>query len=250
MMRSDGAVKRSLALALLLTTATRTPLHAAEERPTAVVELFTSQACSTCPPADSYLGELASHPGVLALAFHVDYWNYTGWADPFALKAATERQRSYARQLGLRYVYTPQIVVNGRAEAVGSDRETIAQRIAEEAAPDQAPRIAISVTRDGAGQFVVHIDAGPPVEPATVWLVGFDREHATQITQGENAGRVLKEYQVVRSLREIGTWSGTALHLVLGREAAIGDGGVAVLLQTNHSGRIIGVDSIKLDEAI
>ena len=108
----------------------------------------------------------------------------------------------------------------------------------------------MSVRRDGVGQIVVHIDAGPPVEPATVWLIGFDREHVTQVTQGENAGRVLKEYQVVRSLREIGKWSGTALHLVLGREAAIGDGGVAVLVQTNHSGRIIGVDSVKLAEAM
>ncbi|HEV8025928.1 MAG TPA: DUF1223 domain-containing protein, partial [Stellaceae bacterium] len=124
-------MKRAFVLASLLMTAAALTAHAGEGRSApVVVELFTSQGCSTCPPADAYLGELASRPGVIALAFHVDYWNYIGWTDPFASKAATDRQRSYAKQLGLRYVYTPQMVINGTMEGVGSGREAITQLIA------------------------------------------------------------------------------------------------------------------------
>src|SRR5579864_6346005 len=144
--------------------------HGGDARPApVVVELFTSQGCSTCPPADAYLGELASRPGIIALAFHVDYWNYIGWTDPYASKAATERQRGYAKQLGLRYVYTPQMVINGTKEGVGSARESISQLIAD-AAADKNPHVGVAVTRGPAGQILVHIDAGQTAEPATVWL--------------------------------------------------------------------------------
>jgi hypothetical protein len=219
--------------------------HAGDTRPApVVVELFTSQGCSTCPPADAYLGELASRPGIIALAFHVDYWNYIGWTDPFASKAATDRQRSYAKQLGLRYVYTPQMVINGTMEGVGSGREAITQLLSD-AAADKSPHVAVSVARGPGGQILVHIDGGQTAEPATIWLVGFDREHTTQVPRGENEGRVLRDYQVVRTLKEIGSWSGEAVDLALAENAATGDGGVGVLVQLKGTGRIVGAGCVK-----
>jgi hypothetical protein len=237
-------MKRAFVLASLLTLTTAFAARAADGVPLVVVELFTSQGCSSCPPADAYMGELASRPGVLALAFHVDYWNYIGWTDPFAAKFATERQRGYAKHLGLRYVYTPQMVVNGAAEGVGSERESITQLIAE-AAADKSPHAAVTVARDAGGQVLVHVGAGKTSEPATIWLVGFDREHATHVQRGENEGRILKDYQVVRSFKEIGTWDGTAVDLTLAENVATGDGGVGVLVQANGTGRIIGAACVK-----
>jgi len=119
---------RAIILAFLAGVLGALPARAAEA-PLVVVELFTSQGCSSCPPADSYLGELARRPDVLALAFHVDYWNYIGWTDPFASKLASQRQREYAKHLNLRYVYTPQMVVNGASEGVGSERGVISMLI-------------------------------------------------------------------------------------------------------------------------
>lgn len=237
--------QRLFALALVVMTLASAPALSDDRVPPVVVELFTSQGCNTCPPADVYLGELASQPGVLALAFHVDYWNYIGWADPFAFKAAAERQRSYARQLGLRYVYTPQMVIDGASEGVGSSREAIAQLIVD-AGVKKTPQLGVSVTRDGSSRIIVHVDAGQESEPSTLWLVGFDREHMTEVKRGENEGRVLSEYQVVRSLREIGTWDGAALDLVLDGQAATGDGGVALLVQAKRTGRVMGAGAIKM----
>lgn len=201
-----------------------------EAQPAVVVELFTSQGCSSCPPADAYLGELAQRPDVLALALHVDYWNYIGWSDPFAAKFATKRQRAYASRLNLRYVYTPQMVVNGTTEGVGSERDTIAALI-HAAEQDKAPRPHIALTRTADGKIAIHIDAGTASAPATVELVGFDREDTTPVLRGENEGRTLKDYQVARSWTQIGTWKGAPLDLSVPGQSVRGTGGIAVLLQ-------------------
>ena len=218
------------------------PVRAAAAAPV-VVELFTSQGCSSCPPADKFLGELAQRSDVLALAFHVDYWNYIGWTDPFASKLATQRQRDYSQRLALRYVYTPQMVVNGVAEGVGAEPETIDPLIT--AAADDASRAITMLGRAANGRLTVHIDAGTPPEPASIWLVGFDREHTTRVLHGENEGRTLKDYQVVRSFQEIGTWNGAALDLDVAGNAVSGDGSVAVLVQLRGTGRIIGAATLK-----
>ncbi|HKW52117.1 MAG TPA: DUF1223 domain-containing protein [Stellaceae bacterium] len=217
---------------------------ARDDGPPVVVELFTSQGCSSCPPADNFLGELAQRSDVLALAFHVDYWNYIGWVDPFASKLATQRQRDYSQRLALRYVYTPQMVINGAAEGVGAEPDTIIPLI-EAAAADRAPRAVTTLARTEDGHLTVHIDAGSSPEPALIWLVGFDREHTTSVLRGENEGRTLKEYQVVRSFREIGTWNGAAVDLDIAGNAASGDGSVAVLVQLHGTGRIIGAAALK-----
>jgi hypothetical protein len=234
---------RALLLAVALAAMLAPATARAEDAPRlTVVELFTSQGCSSCPPADAYLGELAARPDILALSFHVEYWNYIGWTDPFAAKFATQRQRDYAKQLGMRYVYTPQMVVNGTTEGVGSERETIATLIKAAAAdPEHVP---LQVTRDVDGTLHVHVDGAAGTEGARLWLFGFDRMHTTDILRGENEGVQLRNYNVVRSCRDIGSWRGAPLDLTLPRDAAAGDGGIAVVLQLG-SGHIIGAATLR-----
>lgn len=189
-----------------------------------VLELFTSQSCSSCPPADALLADLAaSDPGILALDFHVDYWNYLSWHDHFSLPAATARQRAYAVTLGAE-IYTPQLVIDGKAQAVGSDRGavTAAIRSAREA-PPAAPTLEL---KHAGGQLEVMVGAG--TGHAHLLLVGFDPMHVTQVGAGENAGRTLTEINVVRGIVPLGNWSGAPLSL-----AAANPGGTraALLLQ-------------------
>jgi hypothetical protein len=170
-----------------------------------LVELFTSQGCSSCPPADAYLGELAREPAIIALAYHVDYWDDLGWRDPFSSPSATARQRAYARSMALRSVYTPQIVVNGRFEAVGSDRDSVAAAIAKAAAI--APAASISLA--AAGKALVAAIGGGAGE-GRVWGVVYDLRHETKVRRGENAGRTLVNVNIVRSIDALGSWSGAA----------------------------------------
>jgi hypothetical protein len=213
-----------LGLAVALTAAGH-----AQEAPT-VVELFTSQGCSSCPPADGFLTDLAhQRHDVLPLAFHVTYWDYLGWKDPYSLEAATARQRAYARNLGEDGVYTPQMVVDGTAGFVGSDRSEGLKTIA--AAVHKT--IPVSVGRDGQ-TLLIKVGAG--TGRAQVLLVGFDFSHKTPIGRGENSGRTLLESNIVRSLTPIGAWSGDPVEL---RQAPPAGEGFAVLLQA-EDGRIIG----------
>ena len=202
-----------------------------------VVELFTSQGCSSCPPADAYLGELAKKPGVIALGFHVDYWNYIGWTDPYSLKLAAERQRDYARHLGLHYVYTPQMVVDGAAEGVGSEPDKISPLLSS-AARDPKARPALALEHRGDGGFHIHVGAGKADGAATVWLVGYDPLHQTKVLRGENEGATSHDYQVVRSFTAVGQWSGGALDLDLPVDAAAGEA-AAVIVQAGGTGPIL-----------
>ncbi|WP_428488877.1 DUF1223 domain-containing protein [Rhodopila sp.] len=202
----------------------------AQDSPT-VVELFTSQGCSSCPPADAFLTDLArQRRDVLALAFHVTYWDTSGWKDPFSLEAATARQRDYARELGDdNGVYTPQMVVDGTTGFVGSSRAQGLSVIAG-AARSQIP---VSLVRDGKA---LRVEVGTGVGQAKVLLVGFDPMHQTHIGRGENTGRTLLESNIVRSLTRIGAWSGASLDLH--PQTQTGQS-FAVLLQADN-GRIIG----------
>ena len=218
---------------------------AGESRPV-VVELFTSQGCSSCPPADALLGELAGQPGVLALSFHVDYWDYIGWKDRFASAQYTQRQRDYAAKLGLRYVYTPQIVIDGRHDVVGSHRRAVTRAIEQSAAA--APVVTVTLQGDNDGR--VALSAGQaPSGGATVWLVTFDDAHETQVARGENRGRALTNVNVVRELRPLGTWTGEAKVFALELAAARseGRGGCAVIVQQGRGGPVLGAAVIDLD---
>jgi hypothetical protein len=214
-----------LILPLLLGAAAPAPV-----RPV-VLELFTSQSCSSCPPADALLAALAAtRDDVLPLDFHVDYWDYLQWRDRFSSRAATQRQRQYSVLLGSE-VYTPQLVVDGQLQAVGSQRDAVLAAIASaRAALRPGPALSLAAAGDG---LVVDIGAG--TGSGEVVLLGFDPQHVTQVAAGENAGRTLREVNVVRSITPLGHWTGAVLHTIAGR--AEGDRH-AVLLQA-ADGRIL-----------
>lgn len=224
-----------------------TPTQAASgARPPVVIELFTSQGCSSCPPADRLLTELAMRPDVIALSLHVDYWDYIGWKDPYGSPMMTERQRRYAAALSLPYVFTPQIIIDGRASMVGSQRRTVESAIA--AARARQKTAAVSFSPDGGG--VVVIAAGQaPKAGATVWQAIYDSKHETAVRRGENAGRTILNVNVVRSFERLGTWTGERLEipLNLGNAAARGRYGCVVIVQEGRSGPVIGAAVMMLD---
>jgi hypothetical protein len=213
-----------------------------------VVELFTSQGCSSCPPADALLGELARRPDIVALAFHVDYWDYIGWKDPFASPVATQRQRAYAGALRVRMVYTPQMVVDGRIDAVGSDRRVVETAIATAAG---APKLAVVVEGDGRGGHRAVIPAAEGVYDggqAVVWLAVLDTEAETGVMRGENSGRTLKEFNIVREWRRIGSWDGNAVTIPLEMVAGADRDACAVVVQSGPVGPILGAAFVKLGD--
>lgn len=203
-----------------------------------VVELFTSQGCNSCPPADAFLGELAQRPDLIALSLHVDYWNYIGWKDPFSSPEATQRQRDYAGSLGLSSVYTPQMVIDGSFDAVGSNRARVNEAIA---AARQRPKIPVAIAASPTGGWLVAIPETEVDQPATVWLALYDREHVTPVRRGENAGKTLTNYNIVREFRRIGQWDGAKLDLPLDIGATdLADRGFAVIVQAGAAGPILG----------
>ena len=208
-----------------------------------VIELYTSQGCSSCPPADEYLGELAQRRDVLALAFHVDYWNYIGWQDPFSSAAATDRQREYGNFLDLRAIYTPQMVIDGATHEVGSDRGAVASAIKNAAREQKVP---VTLLNDESG-FRVRIGDGEPGVRARVWLIEFQPEAATVVARGENAGKTLVEYNIVRSWRVIGNWDGTATEIALPHEEAGEATACAVIVQADPIGPIYGAAAFRME---
>lgn len=214
-----------------------------------VVELFTSQGCSSCPPADKYLGELAKRPDLLALAFHVEYWNYIGWTDAYSKPWATQRQRDYQAALKQRYVYTPQMVIEGAAQGVGSEPATI-EPLIRAAEAERAPHPALTLHWRDDGALLADIGEGksPAGEPATLWLVGFDKMHTMSVTAGENQGKTAWDHHPVRTFRRLGSWAGWSEELIVPPEEAkhLGDYGAAVLLQENGTGPILTAASIQL----
>jgi hypothetical protein len=206
----------------------------AQPRP-AVIELFTSEGCSSCPPAEAYIGELARRSDVLALSFHVDYWDGLGWRDRFALGASVERQRAYAQALGRSSVYTPEVVVDGREDYVGSDRSSISRALME--TRDGIP-VGISV-RDG--EVRVELSRQERGTPSDVVLVAYLRNAVAAIGRGENAGRTVQEFNIVRAVRNLGRWDGNvdSFHAPLSslpRDAT----DVAILVQPLGQAQIIG----------
>jgi len=241
-------VRAVKSLVLLFALAAAPFSLAAADRPLTVVELFTSQGCSSCPPADAFLGELAMRDHVLALSFHVDYWDYIGWKDPFASADNTRRQRDYSRKLGLRYVYTPQMVIQGAAHATGSDRSAVLDRIEKNRAVARIPVDLRQGDDGGVRLFIADAPEGVAAEEAAVWLVVFDRELLTPVKRGENKGRKLRNYNVVRRLSRIATWRGKALDMAVTVPDMVPGGGraCAVLVQSEETGRILGAAALGL----
>jgi hypothetical protein len=231
-------VSRSkLISAALLLAALMQPAQA--EPPRAVVELFTSQGCSSCPPADAVLVELAREPDIVALSFPVNYWDYLGWKDTLAHKAFTERQKAYAHARNDRQVYTPQMIINGTKPCVGSDRAQVEASIKEAAGSQSALPLQVGV-REQDGIVTISVDETPMAEmrPAEVWVLPVLRTHSVPIERGENKGRTVTYANVVRGLKRVGEWRGGSARFEMPLEAASGGGdGYVVLLQTSDQSR-------------
>jgi hypothetical protein len=211
-----------------------------------VVELFTSEGCSSCPPADAYLGKLADRHDILPLAFHVNYWDYIGWKDPFASAEATERQYSYGHALGLNMVYTPQMVIGGTHDAVGSNEDAVSRAIEMD---QSRPKLKLTVMRDPAGGYRVQIPAGEANGTATVWLALYDRAHKTAVQRGENSGSTLTEFNIVREWRKIGDWNGKAVEIALNLTPDSDEyDACAVLVQEGGFGSIRGAASFRMEK--
>jgi len=217
-----------------------------------LVELFTSQGCSSCPPADKVLGELAKDPDIVALSFAVDYWDYLGWRDSNARPEFTQRQKLYARARGDRAVYTPQAVVNGREDVVGNDRTAIKAAISREQAQGLAPAVGVTAHL-GADKVVVTVPAAGDglAHHAAIWIAGYKAPETVEIKRGENRGQSLTYYNVVERWQVLGIWEGEAMtvELPLADIAQDSTAGLAVILQTKQDGApgpIIGVTKLSL----
>jgi hypothetical protein len=208
----------------------------------AVIELFTSQGCSSCPAADALLRRLADRDDLVALSFPVDYWDYLGWKDTLASPKFSERQRAYARTRGDGAIYTPQIVVNGVAHVNGSDEGQIARAIER---TGKASAVPVRL-REDKGKLIIEAGEPPqglPGKDATIWLAVIAKSIEVPIRRGENQGKTITYTNVVRELLPVGMWSGKALTVRLDRGSFMRPGTerCAVLLQQGNTGPIVGV---------
>jgi hypothetical protein len=201
-----------------------------------VLELFTSQGCSSCPPADALLEKLAGEPGVIALALHVDYWDYLGWEDPFGRHRYSQRQKAYAKAAKSRRIYTPQMIVQGQDRLIGHDAEEIAGSIAEHrSAP---PRAVLEVARDGEDGLAIRVaPLGPPLGAAAVHVVQYLPSAETDIEAGENAGRRLRYTNIVTAWETVGQWDGES-EVELSVDG-LGADPVAVIVQRSPIGAVV-----------
>lgn len=226
----------------------------AEPRP-AVIELFTSEGCNSCPPAEAYVGEFAGRSDVLALSFHVDYWDDLGWRDRYGLSQSVERQRTYARSLRLSGVYTPQVVIDGRADYVGSNRSAIDRALKSNR--DGVP-VSLSVI-DGEARVRLappggsggprgdalqngQVEKSQPAQGqlADVVLIAYLRKAVSPIGRGENAGRTLEEFNIVRAVQPLGHWDGSTQEFHAKLASLPQDTtDVAVLVQSPGQGGIV-----------
>jgi hypothetical protein len=208
----------------------------AAAEPRAVLELFTSQGCSSCPAADKLVGELRQDPSVIAMSLAVDYWDYLGWKDTLALHGHSNRQRAYANVRGDREVYTPQMVVNGRVHVLGSDKAAIEQAIQQ--TRKNADTLTLPVSLAVADGEVTVTAASKDKSPAgEVWLCPITRSVQVPIGRGENHGRTLTYYNVVRRWQKLGDWNGTAQSWKVPLSAIESDGAdaVAVVVQAGSA---------------
>ena len=209
------------------------------------VELFTSQGCSSCPPADAYLGSLARRPDIVALSYHVDYWDYIGWKDPFATRDTTERQRAYARVLKQRYVYTPEMVIDGIGHDTGRERGPI-EALLGEAQRRSPQRATPELSRAVGGPLTIKLAAFPlDGHPADVTLAIYDRRHSTPVASGENQGRMLENFNIVRHLEVLARWDGSAADWTIDAGRLQPGQGAAVIVQGADHGPVIGCNKLE-----
>ncbi|MCT7376451.1 DUF1223 domain-containing protein [Chelativorans salis] len=235
-----SAMKLTILLLVLII-----PFHIqAAERPAGVVELFTSQGCSSCPPADALLAELAERDDVVALAYHVDYWDYLGWKDEMATPENSARQRAYGETFD-RSVYTPQVVVNGQRDIVGSHRKEIYAAIDKGSEGNAALPVDVDISSSN-GSVFVNVGAAETAPADThIVVVYYKPRRVVSIRGGENRGRSIEYRNIVTSFQTVGMWHGKAMRLELPKSEMVKKGGhCAVLLQSfdaeGRPGAILG----------
>ena len=230
--RWSGALGLSLGMCAII--AVIRPAHA---DPRAVVELFTSQGCSSCPSADKVLGELAKDPSIIALSMPIDYWDYLGWKDTLADARFSARQKAYSRVRGDREVYTPQAVINGSTHVIGSDRAGIEEAIDTTLKGNEVMSVPVTMSLSGK-QLTVSVAAGKQGAPTQgeVWLCSISKAVPISIGRGENRGREIVYHNVVRNLQKVGDWDGSAGSWTVPLDSVMRDGidAAAVLVQDGN----------------
>jgi hypothetical protein len=226
---------------------------AAESRkPLGVVELFTSQGCSSCPPADAVFGEMVAKGEVVALAYHVDYWDYLGWRDTLAKPENTQRQRDYGRAFGIRSVYTPQAVINGRAHVNGAKKAAVRGTIDSLLSSGQGLLVDLTATEQGES-IVIDTGAGPTDSKAHLVLVYFDGAKPITIERGENRGSTITYWNAVTEVQTAGMWKGKPVRFELPASEIAKKSGCAALLQAVSKdglpGPILGATVIRSPES-
>ena len=209
-------------------------------RPTGVIELFTSQGCSSCPPADAVFQEFATSPDFVALAYHVDYWDYLGWRDTLSHADNTERQYSYMRAFGSRSVYTPQAVINGRIHVNGAKRADVMDAFDELNNSGQGIAVDVKLRQSGDSLMIEAGGAPNAVGEAHVMLVYFGPTQRVGIGRGENKGRQVTYWNPVTGIQSAGMWHGEAARYELPADKIPDEGGCAVLLQAVGKGGLPG----------
>jgi hypothetical protein len=231
-----------LGLMALVGSATELRAQTIPSRGPSVVELYTSQGCSSCPPADRVLGELSMMPNVIALAFHVDYWDNIGWRDHYSIPNAVERQHRYVQSLGLSSAFTPQAIVDGRSSFVGSDKRQILDALADPVGETVPVSIEVSD-----GMLIVGVPERQDRKNYQVFVAAYLPQATTPVGRGENTGRTLQEFNIVRQFRSIGTWNGHSAVFRATVDSFPADASrVAVLLQRDGQGPIAGSAAIAL----
>jgi hypothetical protein len=236
--------RRSLLIGTAAAMAGASVARAAPGGPWAV-ELFTSQGCSSCPPADAELGRLAGRPDIVALSFHVDYWDYIGWKDPFASRNTTERQKIYARTLRQDLLYTPEMVFDGAAHDPGI-RVGEVDALLEAARRRTTERATPQLERTADGALTIALESFKLDRfGADVTLAVYDRRHTTPVKRGENSGATLDNFNVVRRLERISSWDGQAAHWSVPADRFASGQGLAVLIQRSGQGPMLGCNKLE-----
>jgi hypothetical protein len=245
-MKHDILANRRSLLAWTATAAAFPFMHFgfAATHPPVVVELFTSEGCSSCPPADAFMAKLVQQDSVIGLTFHVDYWDYLGWRDTLASPESTRRQRDYAAHRGDGRVYTPQMIVNGMRHAVGSRQEEVLAIIADEQKRSPNDFVGLALTA-GAEELSVSVDAAPPGiarRQGTLWVMSVAPRLVVSVGRGENAGRDITYHNVVRQMIPAGMWHGEPRTVALPRPEVLPDPSMccAAILQADDAGPILG----------
>lgn len=238
-MRINGSQR----FAAILIAAALTSGHAAAKTPVAVIELFTSQGCSSCPPADELFAKMAHEPDIITLSLPVDYWDRLGWKDTFAEPAFTERQRAYSLRRGDGQVYTPQAVVNGVEHAIGSRRIAIDMAISDAGSP-----LPLSVEAKRSGDTIdVSIAGAKTDEPAKIILMPILSKREVEIGRGENAHHKVVYTNIAREIRTLGDWNGEPVSEKIPVKSLDGYDGAVVLVQLGtlaYPGTILGATRI------